>query len=353
LIKLAFDYHNEFCKEDAMKDRKKVGLENRKGIAIVGCIVASGILLASLLFVWKVQAADRAFRQQDSSPEHTFSTQDTIKIEFYYNGDDPAGAASAAADFADLLSQETELTIEASVHNCEAAIVNHLGIGQADVATLGSYGYAIGNSVYGFQARLINQRFDQAYYASQINVPADQGYPDITQLENKRFAMSNPGSVSGEYVPYIMILNETGETPDEFFSEVYYAGGHSQVIRDVYNGYTDCGATFQDARASVVGEYPDVYDKVDVLLVSDPIPNDSWAFRAGLDAALVQKLSDGIIAVAGTPQGETALTKILGSGYTGIETTNDSAYDIIREIVSKFGIELQPCISLHLPVVLK
>lgn len=62
-----------------------------------------------------------------------------------------------------------------------------------------------------------------------------------------------------------------------------FVGSHAQVIKDVYTGTTDCGSTYEDARGSVSGEYPDVLDVVSVLTYTDYMPQNPWVFRQGLD----------------------------------------------------------------------
>lgn len=319
-----------------------------------GSFVGVIFCLTSLFLVWSAEASNQKTGHNSAQAKNSLSSPETIYIEFFYTGDNLSSAASAATDFADLLSQEAGETILATVSRCEAAIIENLGTGHVDLAALSLYGYAHGSNAYSIQAKLVNHRFGSPFYRSQINVPKSEGYSDIWDLQNKRFAMSIPGSTSGQFVPHFMILDATGMTPSEFFAETYFAGSHAQVIHDVYDGVTDCGATFQDARDGIDPvDYPNVKDVVGVLMVSDPIPNDPWAFRPGIDETLAQTLSDGIIAVAGTPQGQAALTTIFGSGFGGVETTQDSAYDIIRDIISEFDLELTPCLYNYLPIVTK
>jgi phosphonate transport system substrate-binding protein len=329
-----------------MENRLKIQLKQQWKYVMLVSVAVISLMLFSLVMAWRAQASDSVSSQQ-------VSKNGTIKLEFYYSGSSLSDAISAANLFADLLSQETGLTIQASVSSCEIEIIKHLGTDQTDIASIGQYAYVHGNTTYGIQARLVNERFGLPYFRSQINVPAAKGYTGIGDLQNTKFSSAHPNSRSGYYVPYLMILNATGKTPDEFFSEITFVGSHEQVIRDVYSGVADCGATFEDARANVVGDYPDVYSVVEVLAYSDHIPNDPWAFRSGLDAALIQNVSDGIIAVAGTPQGGAALSTILGSSFTGIEKIPDSAYDIFRDMVSQFGLDLVPCIKNYIPLINK
>ena len=323
-----------------MENKLKMQLQRYKRFLILGGVAVLSLLLATQFMLWSAQAA------------HQATAQETIKLEFSYSGDDSSSVFAAVDDFADLLSQETGLTIQASLHTCEADVVEHLGAGQADVAPLSSVAYIHGHDAYGIQARLVNSLFGQTYYRSQINVQTASGYTDIWDLQDTRFAASNSNSTSGYLVPYLMILDATGMTPSEFFSEVNFVGTHHQVIRDVYTGAADCGAAYEDARQGVVGEYPDVYDVVTVLAVSEEIPNTPWAFRSGLNEMMIQQLVDGIIAVASTPEGDQTLDTIFGSNLTGIGTTHDSAYDIVRDLISEFGFEMAPCNHNYLPTVI-
>jgi hypothetical protein len=65
----------------------------------------------------------------------------------------------------------------------------------------------------------------------------------------------------------------------------------------------------------------------------------------------VQNLTDGIIAVSGTPDGEKALTAIFGSNWSGVDNVLDSVYDPLRELVKTFGFQLANCYDMYLPFV--
>jgi phosphonate transport system substrate-binding protein len=277
------------------------------------------------------------------------------RIEFPYFGDDPAGASAAAELFAGLLSQETGLDVLADVQDwpCLGNIVEHLHTGEADIAPLSSVAYALGHDQYGIEAELVNGLYEAFGYRSQINVPAASGYTDIWDLQGTRFASPDPGSTSGYMLPYLLISETTGMTPTQFFSQVDFVGGHDQVIREVYTGTADCGASYDDARSSVEDEYPDVFDVVEVLTYTEYIPNDPWAFREGLEGDVVQALTGGIIYIAGTTEGDTALETIFGYDLTGIGRTEDSAYDIVRDLARAFGWRLVVCYDVYLPTVLR
>jgi len=281
------------------------------------------------------------------------TAQGPIKIAFVYSGGDFADVSDAAQDFAGLLSIETGMEIMASVYPCEETILDHMGAGLIDFAHLPQVAYVIGHDTYGIEAQLATIRFGLSYFRSQINVPTAAGYTDIMDLQNKRFAFANEGSTSGYYVPYLLIKNSTGMSPEDFFSETYFAGSHDNVIVDVYEGNADGGASYWDARDAVESTYPDVKTVVSVLAYSDDIPNDLWAFRSGLDQTAVQTLSDGIIAVANTVEGATALETIFNFLIGGFEAVDDSSYDIWRDVVDYFDFHLETCFEIYLPLILR
>lgn len=279
--------------------------------------------------------------------------QDTVRIEFAYRGNDPAGAAQAAEEFADLLSQETGLDVQASIFPCEGGVVEHLGSGRTDVAPLSAVAYVLGHDAYGIEARLVVERYGAPSYRGQINVQASGSYTDIWSLQGTRFAFSALDSWSGYYAPYLLISQTTGMTPTAFFGEVVFAGSHAQVIRDVYTGTAECGASYEGARFSVIGEYPDVLDVVEVLTYTESIYLEPWAFRQSLDASVVQALTNGIITIAETTEGDAALDTLIEAGVEGITVTQDSAYDFARDVVAEFGLQMETCHWVYLPVGLK
>jgi len=282
----------------------------------------------------------------------TSLARQTIRVQFPLFGADPTEAAAAADQFALLLSQETGLDVRASVFPCLQGVVEHLATGRTDLAPLTQFEYIFGHDTYGIEALLVNLQYDAPDYRSQINVSAGRGYADIWDLQGTRFASPDPASTSSYLLPYLLILETTGMTLTEFFSEVLFTGSHKQVIRDVYAGTADCGATWEDARSAVVDDHPDVYDVVTVLTYTDFMPNHPWAIRSGLNQSLVQTLSDGVISVARTAAGQSALEPFFGPYLTGIATTTDDTYDVVRRFADALDEQPQPCPRIYLPVVL-
>ena len=321
--------------------------------ARLGVAVALPVLFLVMLLVWGAITSERLLAQPDSPVRTGNPAQQTVSIEFPYVGADPAGALSAAADFESLLSLQTGLEIQVSTYPCEERVIAHLGAGQTDVAPLSPVGYVLGRDEHAIEAKLVVRRFGSFNYRGQIIVQASAGYTDIWSLQGETFAAPDPNSMSGYLVPYILISRTTGLTPTQFFSDVVFAGDHNAAVVAVYNGTVDCGASYEGARAAVVGVYSDVYSVVSVLTYTDYVPQQPWTFRAGLDPTVVQTLTDGIIAVAGTSEGDTALDILLDYDQQGITNTLDSAYDVFRQAFAVGELLREQCGIVYLPAVLR
>jgi phosphonate transport system substrate-binding protein len=272
-------------------------------------------------------------------------------VEFYYSGDNPGGAAAKADTFASLLATETGFDIDASIHPCESGVVQHLGMGDVDIAAFSAFAYVKGHDTYGFEAELANIRFGRADYRGQLNVQASKGYTDVWGLRGTTIAFPSPGSWSGHFAPYVLISKTTGIAPEDFFREIVFSGGHSAVILDVYSGTVDVGGSFDDARSTISGTYTDVFEVVSVLAYTEYSPNEPWVFRTGLSPMVTQALVDGIVVVAGTDTGQNALEPFF-VWIDGAAPIDDSDYDFTRSVVDAFGLEAQSCIN-FVPSILK
>jgi phosphonate transport system substrate-binding protein len=162
------------------------------------------------------------------------------------------------------------------------------------------------------------------------------------------------------------------------------AGGHTGAVRAVYNGEADfatvffspnidldgntvwdgteedadvpadaiesCGLTDgdlvcgtirpRDARRGLREEAPDVIQKVRILFLSDPIPNDLMAFGpefpADLRADIVQAMKDY---AANDPDGFAAAFEAYS--WDDVADTTDAEFDSIRALLTALGYDLE------------
>lgn len=205
-----------------------------------------------------------------------------------------------------MLSVSLGIPVDAVVATSFSAAIEAMCAGRADIGALNPFGYVLAHQKCGVEVVAVSVRFGLPFYLSQISVRADAGITKLEDLRGKRFAFVDPASTSGYLFPAAM-LKKLGYDPDKFFSQTVFAGSHPNVILAIYRGQVDGGATFQDARDNVRGQFPDVNDKVKVLAYTNPIPNDTWSLNAKLSTDLKTKIKDRLLRIAATPEGRQAL----------------------------------------------
>lgn len=307
----------------------------------------SGLVLCLILVGFiKTSSLLRSELRDEPAPNFvTDDSADTITMVFVPSGD-ITQTAQAAETLADLLEAETGLTVHPYVAGCYGSAVEALATQNADVGWLSPLAYAYASDNYGIEVILTTVRSGQTYYRSQFLVRSDSGIDTLSDLAGKNFAYVDPLSASGHLYPAMQISETQGISDEEFFSQIFYVGSHNQVVEDVYNGEHDGtpvhgGATYEDARNSVLNEYPDVFTETKVISYSENIPNDTVSVRAGLEQDIVLQLENGLLAVADTQEGKDALEQL----YTidGFAPADDSYYDIIRDYVAFYDIEFATC----------
>ena len=237
------------------------------------------------------------------------------------------------------LKKETGMEIEIELPINYIALVEAFGSKRADAAIINTFGYILANEKYGVQARLKLMNRGRDEYYGQIIARAD-GPKSIQELNGKKFAFVDPASTSGYLLPLRLFKQENVKLKEFMFS-----GKHDTVVRAVYQKQVDAGATFytppdddgtpKDARWILRTEYPDVYEKIKILKLTGPIPNDPVVFRKDIPEEVKQKFADALIKFIKTDEGKSVL---LGMYHiTDFKVATDKDYDIVRGYLKDVG----------------
>lgn len=286
--------------------------------------------------------------------------QTSLVLAFVPSGDATQVLATGSI-LARMLEVATGYRMRAEVPTSYAATIEAMCAGRVDVGFLATFAYVLGHQRCGIDARLVTIRQNQPFYASQILYRADLNVKSLADLRGKRFAFVDPASASGYLFP-AALLRTNGIDPDRFFSQVVYAGGHDKVVLAIYTGSVDAGATHADfppgtnpvfeARERIVKQYPDVRDKVKILMYTEPIPNDTVSFRRDLPEEVKEKVTKAMFRIAATAPGrETIFSLYQHEGYadlTALRTTYkqpglrsvDDLYKVVRDAIKLLGLDL-------------
>lgn len=219
------------------------------------------------------------------------------------------------------------------------AVVEAFGSKRADVAILNTFGYILANEKYGVEAhmKLMNRGRDE--YWGEIIARVD-GPKTIKDLNGKKFAFVDPASTSGYLLPQRLFKQEGIKIKEHIF-----AGRHDTVVAAVYQRQVDAGAAFytfpdddgtiKDARMLVKAQFPDVFEKIKILQLTGPIPNDPISIRKDLPEDLKKKICDSLLRYIRSPEGKETMFKLYH--ITDFKPASDKDYDKVRGYLKDLG----------------
>lgn len=238
------------------------------------------------------------------------------------------------------LTKELGLQVNVDIPVNYIAVVEGFGSKRADVAIINTFGYILAHEKYDVEARLKLMNRGRDEYYGQIITRSDSKIKTIKDINGKKFAYVDPASTSGYLLP-LRLFKEENIKPKEFL----FAGRHDSVVSAVYQKQVDAGATFytppdddgtpKDARMLVHTQFPDVYDKIKILKLTGPIPNDPVVFRKDFPEELKIKIIKALVKYIHSDEG----AKVLHNMYhiTDFKDVKDTDYDKVRNYLKDIG----------------
>ncbi len=219
------------------------------------------------------------------------------------------------------------------------AVIEAFGSKRADVALINTFGYIIAHEKYKVDARLTVIDQGRDHYYGQIIVRSDSLVKNIRDIHLKKMAYVDPASASGYLLPLGLFKAENIKIKESVF-----AGRHDSVVTAVYQRQVDAGATFhspevdgipQDARKLVKAQFPDVFEKIKILKLTGPLPNDPVIFRNEIPEELKIKISTALKKYVKTEEGSQVLYKMYH--FNDFKDAKDSDYDQVRKYLLDLG----------------
>jgi len=267
------------------------------------------------------------------------------------------------------LEEATGLSFEVFVPTSYAATVEAMCASPANsMGFIPAAAYVIGSARCDLQVEAAAVRFGWPVYWAQYLVARDSDIYTLGDLEGKTWAYPDAGSTSGYIVPSVE-LQAAGIEPGEGVE----AGGHNQAVLAVYNGEVDFATSFysppvmpgaawsdgdlpepydltideafindegrlyvgdiriMDSRSSVRETAPDIVDKVRILRISAPIPNDTMSFGSEFPIEIREEIMSAIIAFSETEDwAMSALGSEDGYSWSTISPVEDKLFDSVR-----------------------
>jgi len=206
--------------------------------------------------------------------------------------------------------------------------------GTVDIGSFSPFAYV--DAARGGKIRIIAQSIleGSATYRGLIVARKDSGLKTVAALEGKRFAFVDPKSASGYVYPRAMLI-EKGVTPEKYFKETIFAGGHDKVIAAVLEGKVDAGAIYDGALGVAKAKGMRSEDLVS-LVSTDPIPHDAIAVRIGMDDALARKIQTALVNLDKSEAGRKVIANSKKK-LTGHVIAEDNLFDVVRRTAKIAG----------------
>lgn len=267
-------------------------------------------------------------------------TQDNPIVWAFVPSGEMETVTTGAEELSALLEDETGYVFDILVATEYAGAIEAMCSDppEAQMASLNTFSYVLGNERCGIEAELVAVRFGSPTYNGQIIANADSGISSLSDLPGKTFCRPDPLSTSGWIIPELT-MRAAGIDPNADLGEVVDAGSHDAVVAAVYSGDCDAGATYVDARSTLEDEQPDVMEQVLVIELTEDIPNDGVQFIPDMDPEMRETIVNALLALAETEEGQAALDTAYS--WAGLEERGDEFYDPFRQVLQASGLSIQ------------
>jgi phosphonate transport system substrate-binding protein len=233
------------------------------------------------------------------------------------------------------LSDELAIPVKGFVTQDHAAAVEALRNGDADISFMGALPYVLAHDQTGAEVILAEVYRGSPVYTGRIFVRKDSGIETLEDLRGKSIAFADPISESGYLYPLDLFVQAgylaRDEDPQNFFSNVYFAGGYQQSLQAVINGFVDAAGASQYAELLVA---PDQLEELTWIAETDPIPSHVVLARPGLDPSRVEAFKQVMLRL-NEPEYRHLLKYVYSpDGY--VEATHED-YTSVEEVARLYG----------------
>src|SRR5690606_30255248 len=171
---------------------------------------------------------------------------------------------------AEMLSERLGRPVEATVATAPEALVEGLRSRKVDIGIFGPFALVLAEQRAEAIVILNSIRNARDSYRAQLIVRADSGIESLADLKGKVWAV--PGLTSTSVYHFPRPARSEAGVDGWAYVTVVSTVTHDATVRAVYSGDADFGTSFKNAQDGLVGELPDVPEKVNVLYATDSIP---------------------------------------------------------------------------------
>jgi len=236
------------------------------------------------------------------------------------------------------LSMELDLDIELHMLTTYGNIIEDIQTQELDGFFLGSFTGAAVMETMGAEPLARPQNADGiSTYRGLIFTGRDSGISTARDMKDKTFVFPDKATSAGWLFPLRYFKENDIDDPSSWFGDLFFSGTHEDAILDVINNRADIGAA-KDTIFYRLAESDDrIVDKLRILAISSPFPENALLVSRGTDDALKAKLREALLTMHLNKAGLQALHKL---GAVKFIETSAEDYAPVFEYSKDTGLNL-------------
>ena len=213
-----------------------------------------------------------------------------------------------------------------------SSMIEAMRFGRIEVAYFGPLSYVLAKSkAPNIEPFAVGVTKGPPTYKGVIIAQADGPVKSIQDIKGKIVGFGDPASTSSHLIPRALLAkNELVGNTDY---KVVHLGTHDAVARAVPSGQVQAGALSEEIFNNLIAKKSVDATKLKVIALSDPIPNYPMVLQGKLDPKLKGAIRDAFLNI----KDQAILKPFRAEGFV---TTNDKAYDILRDTAKVLDLDL-------------
>lgn len=231
------------------------------------------------------------------------------------------------------LADAVGMKLDMKVASDWAGVSTAISSGQADIALMGPWGYALCHVNSGAQMFATETDGGEPTYKAIIIGRKDLDFSDFPKNSRGRsIAFGDSGGFSAWMYPHYWFRKQ-GVDPRTYFT--YTEGvAPAAILTSVAEGQVDLGCIWDTLRWQMINAGTINEDSHQVVYTSEPLPNGGYVHRAGLDEVTVKKLQDALASIDAKKARELGIPE----PSTGFIRDSHASYGIVVEMGRTLGL---------------
>lgn len=262
----------------------------------------------------------------------------------------PQTLETQAKELEEFLEKRLNRDVEIFFPTSYAGVIESLRFGHAHAAFMGSWPATMAYSkaeakvvLSEIREVIIDQENKEApYYFSYWVVLKDSPYQNLNELKGKKAAFSSQLSSSGYVAPLSRLIDlglltrtDGPADPQQFFSEVLFAGGYAQAWEALKAGQVDVSVIAGDVPEKL---YREVLDNTRVLEKQGPIPSHVVVVSKDLDDATKDQLVAALLEL-NAPEYRELMRKFVSGIFVRFEAATQEHLQSLENMLELTGFE--------------